>query len=232
MVCRCNGAREQQQPTNNDASDTREPPHSLPALDPDQPPVITAALVHPSTYSRLDHERRSLTQTQAPAPTMNDMSLSARLVFVLLLSVQLYFPLRYYYLTLWLAPQDSDAPPRSIADYETLDTEARLAAYDERFAWRMFSSRSVLERCDVSFHDELGNVLDITSQLHVAWSDLLALCRWSVIDAVTRETCKRAQPSQPSLFRTIVIRMLDDEPPSEHDKQRHRVVELQREIQC
>jgi len=61
---------------------------------------------------------------------------------------------------------------------------------------------------------------------------LLALCRWSVIDAVTRETCKRAQPSQPSLFRTIVIRMLDDEPPSEHDRQRHRVVELQREIQC
>jgi hypothetical protein len=80
------------------------------------------------------------------------------------LAVQIALPLRYY---------------------------LRDDAFDERFAWRMFSPVRPLG-CQVAFYDETGGAprpVELSSRIHAVWISLLQRARPSVVEAFARSYC-------------------------------------------
>jgi hypothetical protein len=80
--------------------------------------------------------------------------------------------------------------------------------HDERFAWRMFSPMR-MARCTPSFTKDDAPI-NMTAEFHEAWNELVERGRFTVIEAMGAELCKR--------YPKTVIRVslectyLEDEP--------------------
>ncbi|MCA9545062.1 MAG: hypothetical protein KC613_11750 [Myxococcales bacterium] len=61
-------------------------------------------------------------------------------------------------------------------------------AYDERFAWRMFSPVRML-RCDVDLYGPGGRELSQGQLMHVVWINLLKRGRLQVLEAFAQKYC-------------------------------------------
>lgn len=101
-------------------------------------------------------------------------------------------------------PEASEGPPRrrrlasaAIATYLAIQIALPASYYvagdprDERFAWRMFSSRRFTQ-CDVSFETSRGTVRvdELGSEIHSAWIELAERGRPAVLRAIARRLCE------------------------------------------
>ena len=115
-------------------------------------------------------------------------------IFVFIL-FHIMIPLRYYLNSFSTNRSDK------ITDLNDLNK------FDERYAYRMFSSLSLTQFCKIEFFklDESKNqlrMINLDNHLFKGWKDLLQKCRPSVIEEVTNTLCKKESFN---LFRSITV---------------------------
>ncbi|MDH5674098.1 MAG: HTTM domain-containing protein [Myxococcales bacterium] len=82
--------------------------------------------------------------------------------------------------------------------------------YDERFSWRMFSTLR-LQRCSIAVTEQGGDSqdlgprpVDLKSELHVAWINILKRYRPAVVEKFMRSRCRQADVSSVGYLRNCV----------------------------
>lgn len=129
----------------------------------------------------IDRERPPEGALNAPLPTSGPVPSAVLLRLVQLgaaawLLFHLLAPLRYY-------------------------VDAEHDAYDERFAWRMFSAVRV-QSCDVSVVETQfghGRIVQLPQSLPLPWISLLERNRPAVVDAYLEHRCAGGEPERVAL---------------------------------
>jgi hypothetical protein len=108
---------------------------------------------------------------------------------IIFLAVQLAYPVSYYVRSVLLEQGNGNTPER--AAHSLSELEDALMAYDERFAWRMFSETCFI-RCTNTFTQVAGAELKLEQLVQPSWIRLLMRGRWDVYRAVFTHLCSNA----------------------------------------